>query len=430
MSCSNWSQSTSCGSRFSLQRIEVALLPVLDDVDQQRAGPADAALEEGDVQIGEAPGDAAEEQRLAQPVHALGEEADVVEDVAGDRRERVRRDVADAAVEDRREAAVAQGLPDRVVVVRAVEAEGVEPVRLTWHAGTATASSGSGRGIGRVTPSGRPTTFEPELAAVRELGDRLLGRDHRHHAGDRHPIGERPVRLREERIEAAAQPDPHVLVLNPSSTKGFRGIEHAEVDAQLGQPLVQQRRDRGRRQVDRLGCRIAPPGALRRPRLLTRSAVRGAAHDASDGRRLGPVLLEELRPERLAQIRQRGRHELQHVTVGVDHRMVELLAYLLWTASVRTSGSDPSSKYPAVARSGHVLAVGRGRAWPSTGPDPDVFDADARRDEPVGAAGKVDDALERAGADGRRVEGDQIGDGAGRDAAAAGQAVDLRRVGR
>ena len=34
-------------------------------------------------------------------------------------------------------------------------------------------------------------------------------------------------------------------------------------------------------------------------------------------------------PERFPQVRQRGRHEFQHVAVGVDHRMVELLAYLL-----------------------------------------------------------------------------------------------------
>ena len=50
------------------------------------------------------------------------------------------------------------------------------------------------------------------------------------------------------------------------------------------------------------------------------------------------------------------------------------------------------------------------------------------RDQPVSAAGQVDDALEGPGADGRRVERHQIGDGARGDAAATGQAVHLRRL--
>ena len=178
------------------------------------------------------------------------------------------RDVADAAVEDGREAAVAYRLPDRVVVVLAVEPEGVEPVRLAGHQ-----ERRPRFGIGLRDRPGdalrEPDHLQPELAAVGELGDRLLGRDHRHDPGDRHPVGERPVGVGEEIVQAAAQPDAHVLVLNPSSTKGFGRVEHAEVDAQLWQPLVQQRRDRGRRQVDRLGSRDCPtrrsaaPGSAR-----------------------------------------------------------------------------------------------------------------------------------------------------------------------
>ena len=117
------------GSPCSASRLRFSQCSTMST--SRRAGPADAALEEGDVELGEAPGHPAEEQRLAQPVHPLGEEADVVEDVAADRGEGVRRDVADAAVEDGGEAAVAQRGPHRVVVVGAVEAEGVEPVRLS-----------------------------------------------------------------------------------------------------------------------------------------------------------------------------------------------------------------------------------------------------------------------------------------------------------
>ena len=98
---------------------------------QQDRRPADAALEEArSCSVREAVGDAAHEQRLAQRVHALGERADVVERVVADRRERARRHVAEAAVEHGREAELLGLGPHRVVVVGAVEAERVEPVRL------------------------------------------------------------------------------------------------------------------------------------------------------------------------------------------------------------------------------------------------------------------------------------------------------------
>ena len=65
--------------------LPVALLPVADEVGVERRGPRHAAFEEAEVEVGEAPGDAAEEERLGQRVVALAEHADVVVDVARDR---------------------------------------------------------------------------------------------------------------------------------------------------------------------------------------------------------------------------------------------------------------------------------------------------------------------------------------------------------
>src|SRR5207247_3736054 len=48
-----------CGRLGRLDRLPVALLPVPDQIGVEHAGPADAALEEGEVQIGEAARDAA-----------------------------------------------------------------------------------------------------------------------------------------------------------------------------------------------------------------------------------------------------------------------------------------------------------------------------------------------------------------------------------
>ena len=72
------------GSR-SAHAPAVALLPVADEVGVERRRPRHAALEEREVEVGEAAGDAAEEQRLGQRVLALAEHADVVVHVARDR---------------------------------------------------------------------------------------------------------------------------------------------------------------------------------------------------------------------------------------------------------------------------------------------------------------------------------------------------------
>src|SRR2546429_3960352 len=89
------------GGMGGFDRLAVALFPVADEVRVEHARPAHPALEEREVQVGEAPRDAAEEQALADGVAGGGEVADVVE--AEIRRRVPQKYRAGAVVEGRRE---------------------------------------------------------------------------------------------------------------------------------------------------------------------------------------------------------------------------------------------------------------------------------------------------------------------------------------
>src|SRR2546428_7132689 len=112
------------GGMRGLDRLTVALLPVADEVRVEHARPAHAALEEREVQVGEAPRDAAEEESLADGVAGGGAVADVVE--AEVRGRVAQQDRAGAVVERRRELQLAALLPHGIVVVVAVDPDDVE----------------------------------------------------------------------------------------------------------------------------------------------------------------------------------------------------------------------------------------------------------------------------------------------------------------
>src|SRR3984893_960141 len=61
----------------AFQRLGAASLPMLDQIAEELTGPADTAFEEGKTQFREAPGDAAEENRLGGRMPGCGEMADV-----------------------------------------------------------------------------------------------------------------------------------------------------------------------------------------------------------------------------------------------------------------------------------------------------------------------------------------------------------------
>src|SRR5262245_47162013 len=106
---------------------------MLDQIAEELAAPADAAFEEGETQIGEAPGHAAEKQSLGDVMAGRGKMTDMVEG-------EVRRAVALAigaatGMEGRRNAELAAFLPQRIVIVFAVEAELIEPLGIAGEIG-------------------------------------------------------------------------------------------------------------------------------------------------------------------------------------------------------------------------------------------------------------------------------------------------------
>src|SRR5215472_12769457 len=100
---------------------------MLDQIAQQLGAPASAAFEKGEVELRETTGHPAEKNRLGDGMTGGGEMADVVVDKVGRRQAQAL--TAAAAVEGRCDAELEAFRPDRVVVVRAVDAEHVVPHR-------------------------------------------------------------------------------------------------------------------------------------------------------------------------------------------------------------------------------------------------------------------------------------------------------------
>ena len=194
------------------QGVDVALLPVLDDVDQQRCWPSRRRIRGRRSEVREAVGDAAQEQRLAQAVHPLGEEPDVVVHVAGDRGEgrrrpgcRCRRGTWPACRLD-----AARPRPGRSRTA-AVEPERVEPVGLAGHQPR------------RVDAAGRRDLAVDAFGQAHHLDARAAGSARSRPpprpgvcigttpAGGQ-PVAVGPVGRRHVLVEAAAEPGPQLGV--------------------------------------------------------------------------------------------------------------------------------------------------------------------------------------------------------------------------
>src|SRR6266567_5965222 len=109
----------------ALDRAPVALLPVPDEIRIEHAGPADPALEESEVQVREATGHPAEEERLADGMAGGGEMADVV--IAEIGRGVAQEDRPRAVVEARRDLELSALGPHGIIVVVAVDPDHVVP---------------------------------------------------------------------------------------------------------------------------------------------------------------------------------------------------------------------------------------------------------------------------------------------------------------
>src|SRR5213080_3811810 len=100
---------------------------MLHQIAEQLRAPAATAFEEGEAQFREAPRHAAEEDALGGGMAGIGEMADMVVGEVG--RRIAQRLIAAGAVEGRGDAELAARLPDRVVIVDAIDTEHLVPDR-------------------------------------------------------------------------------------------------------------------------------------------------------------------------------------------------------------------------------------------------------------------------------------------------------------
>src|SRR6516164_2807070 len=100
---------------------------MLDQIAEQLGAPAGAAFKKGEIELREAAGHTAEENRLGDGMPGRGEMADVIVDKVG--RRQTQPLAAAAAVKGRSDTELDAFRPDRVVVVGAVDAEHVVPHR-------------------------------------------------------------------------------------------------------------------------------------------------------------------------------------------------------------------------------------------------------------------------------------------------------------
>jgi len=187
---------------------------MLDQVTEQLAAPADAALEERKAQVGEAPGHAAEEQRLGDVVAGRGEVTDVVEGEVG--RAVALAIGAAAGMEGRRDAELAALLPQRVVVVLAVEAELIETLGIAGEIG--------GGALGVRNRPAHAAAEHADLCAQlfgdeRQFLDRLGRRVHRDHRGRGQLVAEVLEVLVGDDVEAADHRAPRRVVGDARDTE-------------------------------------------------------------------------------------------------------------------------------------------------------------------------------------------------------------------
>ena len=195
---------------------------------------------------------------------------------------------------------------------------------------------------------------EAELGRVLELVDGLVRRVHRDLGDREQPIGELGEHAGVEPVERAARAAPVALVVEVPEQESEARVDHADVDAQLGEALVEQAGEHRGGAVDReLHAAVAPraPGDPAVGALLGGEPV--PVDDGPEGARRATghrlaveadALLDQLAG-------QRG-EELDGVAVDVDHRVVELLADVDGAEAAHAITPSPDSGIaPSNARS-------------------------------------------------------------------------------
>ena len=307
------------------EALGAAPLPMLDQIGEQLAAPADPAFEKAEAQLREAPGDAAEEQGLGDRMAGGGEMADMVE---GEIRRRVALAIAAAAgVKGRGDLQFAAFLPDRVVIMLAVDAELVE----------ADGKAGERRvnPLGRGQTAGDAAAEHAHLGAQLpghefELGQRLLGRVHRDHRGRGQPVAELGEIIGADDVEAADHRAPGLAVGDAVNAEPGGRVDDAEIEAELIEAVVEHARHHR-------GGAVAGIGRLPAPIAFHADATALALLDR-EVQRIGDPPLRRDKPVsrlvagRLAHFFSEDRRVLDPMPVAVDDRMAEFRMDLLGLA--------------------------------------------------------------------------------------------------
>ena len=175
-----------------------------------------------------------------------------------------------------------------------------------------------------------------------ELVDGFLGGVHRDLGHRQQAVGELGEDAGVEAVERAARTATVALVVEVAEQQSEAGVDHADVDAELGQTLVQEPGEHGGGAIDRELHAAVAPGASGDPAvgaLLGRQGVpvddraEGAGGAAQHG------LAVEAHPF-LHQLTGKGGEELDGVTVDVDHRVVEPALHFV--------GGHPAHSHPPI----------------------------------------------------------------------------------
>src|SRR5262249_53739188 len=193
----------------ALQSRCAAPLPMLDEITEELAAPADSAFEESETQLREAPGDATEEDALGDRVAGRREMANMVVDEVA---RRVAQPLAaGTAVEGRSDLQLGALRPYRVVVVRTVDAQHVVP---HGEAGRLGILARSRSHLARHAAAEHADLGAELLGDELELGDRLLRRMHRNDRRRRHAVLETTEIIGRDYVVGANDGAPRLIVLD------------------------------------------------------------------------------------------------------------------------------------------------------------------------------------------------------------------------
>ena len=216
--------------------------------------------------------------------------------------------------------------PDRVIIMRAVQAQGIVPDGITTGLGR------FARHRRNLTPNQARQHGHLKALALDELQlfNRLLRGKHRHHRSRSQAVFQAGELIGRIHIKCATGCPPHLIIAQKRRKQRAAGrVDHPEVDAELIQALVQQLGQHCGRAVARILGRHPPPGRLEHPPIL--AFLFGESRPFLIAKLVGNLAIalgHTLSPD-LVQIVHGRRLKLDPVTVRVNDRMAQFGVNLL-----------------------------------------------------------------------------------------------------